>query len=70
MFTISTPTNTTWFCILYPNQDQRYEDFIGDQSPLTGASLQLRNPELTDVHARVLNGEISQMPQGKNGHFL
>jgi hypothetical protein len=49
----------------YPNQDQRYEDFIGDQSPLTGASLQLRNPEFTDVHARVLKWRDKSNATGK-----
>jgi hypothetical protein len=38
----------------FPNKDDRYAELIGDQSPLTGASLQLRHPEFIDVHARVL----------------
>ena len=38
----------------FPNADDRYAGLIGDQSPLTGASLQLRDPEFRDVHARVL----------------
>jgi hypothetical protein len=38
----------------FPNKDDRYEDFIGTKSPLTGASLQLSDPEFADVHPRVL----------------
>ena len=38
----------------FPNRDDRYEDFIGAKSPLTGASLQLRDTEFADVHPRVL----------------
>ena len=38
----------------YPNKDDRFEEFIGDKSPLTGASLQLSHPEFNDVHPRVL----------------
>ena len=38
----------------FPNKDDRYEELIGDQSPLTGASLQLSHPEFNDVHPRVL----------------
>ena len=38
----------------YPNKDDRFAEFIGDQSPLTGASLQLSHPEFNDVHSRVL----------------
>lgn len=38
----------------FPNKDDRYYDFIGDQSPLTGASLQLSDPEFRDVRQRVL----------------
>ncbi|MFT5883623.1 MAG: hypothetical protein ACI9IP_000062 [Arcticibacterium sp.] len=38
----------------FPNKDDRYEDFIGAKSPLTGASLQLSDAEFTDVHPRVL----------------
>lgn len=38
----------------YPNQDYRYADLIGEQSPLTGASLQLSDAEFIDVHPRVL----------------
>lgn len=38
----------------FPNKDDRYAEFIGDQSPLTGASLQLSHPEFNDVHPRVL----------------
>ncbi|RED47781.1 DUF5060 domain-containing protein [Seonamhaeicola aphaedonensis] len=38
----------------FPNKDDRYHDFVGDKSPLTGASLQLSHPEFIDVHPRVL----------------
>jgi hypothetical protein len=38
----------------FPNKDDRYSELIGDQSPLTGASLQLSHPEFIDVHPRVL----------------
>ncbi|WP_185783578.1 DUF5060 domain-containing protein [Croceivirga lutea] len=38
----------------FPNKDDRYEEFIGDQSPLTGASLQLSAPDFVDVNPRVL----------------
>ncbi len=38
----------------FPNRDDRYQHFIGDQSPLSGASLQLRDPDFKDVHDRVL----------------
>lgn len=38
----------------FPNKDDRYNDFIGNQSPLTGASLQLRDPDFKDVNPRVL----------------
>lgn len=38
----------------FPNQDDRYAQLIGEQSPLTGASLQLSDSAFRDVHARVL----------------
>ncbi|WP_345192470.1 DUF5060 domain-containing protein [Algibacter agarivorans] len=38
----------------FPNKDDRFTEFIGNQSPLTGASLQLSHPEFNDVHPRVL----------------
>jgi hypothetical protein len=38
----------------FPNKDDRYGELIGDQSPLTGASLQLSDAEFHDVHPRVL----------------
>ncbi len=49
----------------FPNKDDRYEDFIGDKSPLTGASLQLRDPEFTDVHPRVLKWRQKSNATGK-----
>ena len=38
----------------FPNKDDRFAAFIGNQSPLTGASLQLSHPDFNDVHARVI----------------
>ena len=49
----------------FPNKDDRYEDFIGDQSPLTGASLQLSDPEFDDVHPRVLKWREKSNATGK-----
>ena len=49
----------------YPNQDNRYEHFIGSQSPLTGASLQLSHPEFIDVHPRVLKWREKSEQTGK-----
>jgi len=49
----------------FPNKDDRYEDFIGDKSPLTGASLQLSDPEFTDVHPRVLKWREKSNATGK-----
>lgn len=49
----------------YPNQDDRYNDFIGNQSPLTGASLQLRHPDFIDVHPRVLKWREKSNATGK-----
>jgi len=49
----------------FPNKDDRYEDFIGDQSPLTGASLQLSDPEFVDVNPRVLKWRGKSNATGK-----
>ncbi len=49
----------------FPNQDDRYSDLIGDQSPLTGASLQLSDPEFHDVHPRVLKWRQAAQETGK-----
>ena len=49
----------------FPNQDDRYAALIGDQSPLTGASLQLSNPEFHDVHPRVLKWRHKSDSTGK-----
>ncbi len=49
----------------FPNQDDRYQDLIGAQSPLTGASLQLRDPEFRDVHDRVLKWRHKSDSTGK-----
>ncbi|NND34659.1 MAG: DUF5060 domain-containing protein [Saprospiraceae bacterium] len=49
----------------FPNQDDRYGELIGDQSPLTGASLQLSHPEFTDVHDRVLKWREKSDSTGK-----
>lgn len=49
----------------FPNRDDRYAHLIGDQSPLTGASLQLRDPDFHDVHARVLKWRMKSDSTGK-----
>lgn len=49
----------------FPNQDDRYAEFIGDQSPLTGASLQLGDEEFKDVHPRVLKWRKKSDETGK-----
>ena len=49
----------------FPNQDDRYQQLIGDQSPLTGASLQLRDKEFRDVHQRVLKWRVESDSTGK-----
>lgn len=38
----------------FPKKDDRYAELIGNQSPLTGASLQLGHQDFDDVHPRVL----------------
>lgn len=49
----------------FPNKDDRYAGLIGDQSPLTGASLQLRHAEFYDVHPRVLKWRTKSDSTGK-----
>jgi len=49
----------------FPNQDDRYQQLIGDQSSLTGASLQLRDKEFWDVHPRVLKWRAKSDSTGK-----
>lgn len=49
----------------FPNKDDRYEDFIGDQSPLTGASMQLSDSLFKDVHPRVLKWRKKSNATGK-----
>ncbi|NJX14559.1 DUF5060 domain-containing protein [Tamlana crocina] len=49
----------------FPNKDDRYYDFIGDKSPLTGASLQLSHPDFNDVHGRVLKWQEKSYATGK-----
>lgn len=49
----------------FPNRDDRYQHFIGDQSPLSGASLQLRDPEFKDVHDRVLKWRYKSDSTGR-----
>ena len=49
----------------FPNADDRYAELIGDQSPLTGASLQLSDPEFWDVHPRVLKWRKKSDATGK-----
>lgn len=49
----------------FPNKDDRYAELIGDQSPLTGASLQLGHEEFIDVHPRVLKWRHKSDSTGK-----
>ena len=49
----------------FPNKDDRYAELIGNQSPLTGASLQLSHPEFIDVHPRVLKWRAKSDSTGK-----
>nr|WP_299070424.1 DUF5060 domain-containing protein [uncultured Allomuricauda sp.] len=49
----------------FPNKDDRYEEFIGDQSPLTGASLQLSDAEFRDVPPRVLKWRTKSNATGR-----
>ena len=49
----------------FPNKDFRYADLIGDQSPLTGASLQLSHPDFNDVYPRVLKWRTKSNATGK-----
>jgi hypothetical protein len=49
----------------FPNQDDRYAEFIGDKSPMTGASLQLSDAEFTDVHPRVIKWKNKSDATGK-----
>ena len=49
----------------FPDKDDRYGELIGDQSVLTGASLQLSDPEFLDVHARVLKWRMKSDSTGK-----
>lgn len=49
----------------FPNKDDRYAGLIGDQSPLTGASLQLRHAEFYDVHPRVLKWRAKSDSTGR-----
>ncbi|MDX1285411.1 MAG: DUF5060 domain-containing protein, partial [Draconibacterium sp.] len=49
----------------FPNKDDRYAELIGDQSTLTGASLQLSDAEFWDVHPRVLKWRAKSDSTGK-----
>ena len=49
----------------FPDQDDRYAGLIGEQSPLTGASLQLRHEDFHDVHPRVLKWRAKSDATGK-----
>lgn len=49
----------------YPQQDDRYQHFIGNQTPLTGASLQLSHKNFDDVHPRVLKWRKKSNATGK-----
>ena len=49
----------------FPNKDDRYAGLIGNQSQLTGASLQLREKDFSDVHDRVLKWRKKSDSTGK-----
>ena len=49
----------------FPNADDRYDKLTGNQSPLTGASLQLSDAEFWDVHPRVLKWRKKSVESGK-----
>ncbi|WKN42405.1 DUF5060 domain-containing protein [Tunicatimonas pelagia] len=49
----------------YPKQDNRYQELVGDQSALTGASLQLSDRDFRDVHPRVLKWRAKSDSTGK-----
>ena len=49
----------------FPNRDDLYDGLMGDQSALTGASLQLRDQEFYDVHERVLKWRWKSEATGK-----
>lgn len=49
----------------FPNKDDRYSELIGNQSPLTGASLQLSHPDFNDVNPRVLKWREKSNATGK-----
>lgn len=49
----------------FPDADDRYGSFIGDQSPLTGASLQLSDKDFRDVHPRVLKWRAKSDSTGR-----
>ena len=49
----------------FPNKDHRYADLIGNQSPLTGASLQLSHENFNDVYPRVLKWRTKSNTTGK-----
>lgn len=49
----------------FPNKDDRYAELIGDQSELTGASLQLSDSAFRDVHQRVLKWRKKSNASGK-----
>lgn len=59
------PYNSHLVIHTFPNKDDRYTELIGNQSPLTGASLQLRHPEFIDVHPRVLKWREKSNATGK-----
>lgn len=49
----------------FPNKDDRYSELIGNQSELTGASLQLSDSAFRDVHPRVLKWREKSNASGK-----
>ena len=49
----------------FPNKDHRYDSLVGNQSLLTGASLQLSHPDFNDVYGRVLKWRTKSNVTGK-----
>lgn len=60
------PYNSHRVLHTFPNQDDRYSELVGDQSALTGASLQLNKVDFSDVHPRVLKWRTKAREAGKN----
>ena len=59
------PYNSHRVIHTFPDQDYRYAELVGDQSALTGASLQLSEEDFKDVHPRVLKWREKSDAAGK-----